>query len=131
MEERRKHPRKDLMSYSQVFDTHDGNLIGYLGDMNLAGAMVISDAEMQTNTPLTISIQLPELDNFSDSSMILPVRVAWCQQDISPQYFNIGMEFKELTDKQKKIVEAIIETYEFRRQTPDYPQHPLDDDNIE
>jgi len=130
MEERRKHPRKDLMSYSQVFNIHDGNLIGYLGDINLSGAMVISDIEIQKNVSLTISIQLPELDGFSDSTLTLPVRVAWCKQDISPEYFNVGMEFKELTDKQKKIIEAIIETYEFRRQKPDYPQHPNQMNNV-
>jgi hypothetical protein len=37
MQDRRKLPRKDLMSYSQVFDLVQGKLIGYLGDLNLIG----------------------------------------------------------------------------------------------
>ena len=124
MQERRKQPRKDLMSYSQVFDTHEGYLIGYLGDLNMTGAMVISDVELAANKEMIIQIQLPELENFTDSNIIIPARVAWCHRDLSPEYFNVGMEFKELTERQKSIIEAVINNYEFRRQKPDYPQHP-------
>jgi len=124
MQERRKEPRKDLMSYSQVFNVQEGYLIGYLGDLNQLGAMVITDVELSAGKDMTISIQLPELDGISDSSITLPTRVAWCSQDISPDYFNVGMEFQTMTDRQRKIIEAVIENYEFRRQKPNYPPHP-------
>jgi len=124
MQERRKMPRKDLMSYSQVFDVHEGYLIGYLGDINELGAMVISDTKMNAEIELTISIQLPELEGYNDELIMIPVRVAWCNQDLSPEYYNLGMEFKKLTDRQKKIIQAVMENYEFRRETPDYPAHP-------
>jgi hypothetical protein len=124
MQERRKQPRKDLMSYSQVFDVHGGYLIGYLGDLTSLGAMVISDSPLKAEKELTIQIQLPELEDFSDETITVPVRVAWCQQDLSPEYFNVGMEFKKLTGKQQQIIEAILENYEFRRQKPNYPPHP-------
>jgi hypothetical protein len=124
MQERRKQPRKDLMSYSQVFDVHGGYLIGYLGDLTSLGAMVISDSPLKAEKDLTIQIQLPELEAFSDETITVPVRVAWCQQDLSPEYFNVGMEFKKLTGKQQQIIEAILENYEFRRQKPNYPPHP-------
>lgn len=124
MQERRKQPRKDLMSYSQVFDVHGGYLIGYLGDLTASGAMVISDAPITPEKELTIQIQLPELEGFSDESITVPIRVAWCRQDLSPEYFNVGMEFKKLTGRQQEIIEAILENYEFRRQKPNYPPHP-------
>ena len=125
MQERRKQPRTDLMSYSQVFDLYHGQLIGYLGDLNIMGAMVIGDEALEKNMELTISIQLPELPKIKSSRIVLPVRVAYCQQDLSPEYFNIGLEFTLVTDNQKKIIEAIIENYEFRRQSPDYPPRPV------
>ncbi len=124
MEERRRQPRKDLMSYSQVYDLNDGRLIGYLGDINLLGAMVIADHPMDEGQHLTISIELPELPGLHDSAMIISVRVAWCHQDLSPDYYNLGMEFNGASEKQKSIVQAVIENYEFRRQTPNYPKHP-------
>jgi len=124
MDERRKLPRKNLMSYSQVHELHNGKLLGYLGDLNLLGAMVISDQSMDKDTELTVSIELPELPDTNDQSMVMHVRVAWCQPDISPEFFNVGIEFKEVSEKQNRIIESVMENYEFRRQTPNYPTHP-------
>ena len=125
MQERRKQPRTDLMSYSQVFDLYSGKLIGYLGDLNQLGAMVIGDEELKINNRLTISIQLPELPDVKATRMVVPVRVAYCQKDISPEYYNVGLEFEIVTDHQKQVIQSIIENYEFRRQTPDYPPRPV------
>jgi hypothetical protein len=124
MQDRRKLPRKDLMSYSQVFDLAQGKLIGYLGDLNQIGAMVIGDEALKMHERLTISIQLPELPKISATRLALPVRIVWCHQDLSPEYFNIGLEFELVTEAQKKIIEAVIENYEFRRQPPVYPPRP-------
>jgi hypothetical protein len=126
MQDRRKLPRKDLMSYSQVFDLAQGKLIGYLGDLNLIGAMVIGDESFKVEDKLNISIQLPELPKINVTRLVLPVRVVWCNQDLSPEYFNIGLEFERVTDEQKKIIEAVLENYEFRRQPPNYPPHPTE-----
>ena len=124
MQERRKQPRKDLMSYSQVYDLHEGKLIGYLGDLNLFGAMVISDHPMDEDVGLMISIELPELPRINDTSLTIAARIAWCHQDISPDYFNLGLEFSSTTEKQQYIIQAVIDNYEFRRQAPNYPTHP-------
>ena len=124
MQERRKEQRKNLMAYTQVFNLNGGHLLGYLGDLNLHGAMVIGDRSMTENTELTLAIELPELPNISASRITMPARVVWCQQDISPEYFNVGFEFKEVTDTQKPVIEAIVENYEFRRDIPNYPIKP-------
>lgn len=124
MQDRRKLPRKDLMSYSQVFDLTQGKLIGYLGDLTLIGAMVIGDEPLKVEEKLTISIQLPELPRINATRLTLPVRVVRCHQDLSPEYFNIGLEFEVVTDEQKQIIEAVLANYEFRRQPPSYPPRP-------
>ena len=126
MQDRRKLPRKDLMSYSQVFDLSKGKLIGYLGDLTLIGAMVIGDEALKVDDKLTISIQLPELPRINATRLTLPVRVVRCHQDISPEYCNIGLEFEVVTDEQNKIIEAVLNNYEFRRQPPNYPPHPTE-----
>lgn len=124
MQERRKEQRKNLMAYTQVFNLNGGHLLGYLGDLNLHGAMVIADKHMEENTEISLGIELPELPNISASRITMPARVIWCQQDISPQYFNVGFEFKEVTDSQKKLIEAIMKNYEFRRDVPNYQIKP-------
>ena len=112
------------MAYTQVFNLSGGLLLGYLGDLNLFGAMVIGDKPMTENTELTLAIELPELPNISASRITVSARVAWCQQDISPEYFNVGFQFKEVTPQQKIVIEAIMENYEFRRDIPNYPIKP-------
>ena len=124
MKERRKEPRKNLMAYTQVFDLYGVYLIGYLGDLTLQGAMVIGDKQIKDNEEMTLAIELPELPDISASRMTIPARSVWCQEDISPEYFNVGFEFKEVSAEQRQIIEAIIENYEFRRDSTDLPFHP-------
>lgn len=121
MRERRKQERKNLIAYTKVYDLYSANLLGYLGDLTLSGAMIISEKPMPPNTEITLSIELPELPNNKTVRMSILSRVAWCEQDLSPQYFNVGFEFKEVSADQKKLIEAIIQNYEFRRDIPDYP----------
>jgi hypothetical protein len=87
--------------------------------------MVIGDEPFKVNLEMTISIQLPELPDITATRMALPIRVAYCQRDLSPEYFNIGLEFSLVTDQQRKIIQAIVDNYEFRRQTPNYPPRPV------
>jgi len=124
MQERRKVQRKNLMAYTQVFDLYSGHLLGYLGDLHLHGAMVIGEKTMTENTELTLAIELPILPDIDMSRITIPARVAWSHQDISPEFFNIGFEFKEVSPEQTKVIEAIMENYEFRRITPNYPIKP-------
>jgi hypothetical protein len=124
MRERRRETRKNLMAYTQVFDLYGVYLIGYLGDLTLQGAMVIGQKEMTENIELTLAIELPELPDITASRMTLPARVVWSQEDISPEYFNVGFEFKEVSEDQRLVIQAIIDNYEFRRGTPDYPSKP-------
>jgi Tfp pilus assembly protein PilZ len=124
MQERRKIQRKNLMAYTQVFDMYGGYLLGYLGDLHLHGAMVIGNKLMTENTELMLAIELPDLPNISTTRITIPVRVVWYQPDISPEFFNVGFEFKEITIEQKTVIEAIMENYEFRRDIPNYPPKP-------
>jgi|SRR5688572_27506512 len=119
MKERRKQERKTLVAYTQVFDLYGGALLGYLGDLTTQGAMIISEKPIAKEVELTLAIELPELPNIKASRMTLPAKVVWCEQDISPEFHNVGFEFKEVKPEQKTIIESIIKNYEFRRDAPD------------
>jgi hypothetical protein len=72
----------------------------------------------------TIAVELPDLPKINASRITLPIRVAWCKPDISPEFYNVGLEFKEVADEQKKVIQSIIDHYEFRRDVPNYPIKP-------
>ena len=124
MDERRKAPRKSLMAYSQVFELYGGQLLGYLGDLNLLGAMVIGDKPIAKDTNLTLAIELPELADVKATRIVIPARAVWCEPDISPNYFNVGLVFIEVKPEQTAIIQAIMDTYEFQRKVPSYMIKP-------
>lgn len=120
MKERRKAERKTLVAYTQVYDLYGGALLGYLGDLTEQGAMIISEKPFQMNMELTLAIELPELPNIKSSRMTIPAKLIWCEQDISPEFYNIGFEFKEVKPDQKNIIDLIIKNYQFRRDLPEF-----------
>lgn len=124
MNERRKETRKPLMAYTQVFDLYGGRLLGVLGDLTTLGVMVIGDKPIDAGELITLALELPELPEIEAARILFPSRVAWCEQDISPTYFNIGFEFLEVKPEQASIVEIIIKNYEFQRNFKDYPVKP-------
>jgi hypothetical protein len=86
--------------------------------------MIITEKRMKPDLEITLGIEIPELPDVKAVRMSLAARVAWCEQDLSPQYFNVGFEFKDVTASQKKLIESIIKHYEFRRDVPGYTPRP-------
>lgn len=118
MEERRKLPRKYLMVYSRVFNRETGQIIGYLSDLNHLGAMLISDDPQPVGADLPLRFDLPEPQLSGQNRLSLDAQVAWCSPDIDPAFFNLGLNFREVNENQGRIIQMLMETYEFRRDTP-------------
>jgi len=124
MQERRKLDRKYLAIYSRVFDRTSGRVLGYLADLSPRGAMIISDDPMTENLDLQLRLDLPDPLLFSTDHLNLEARTAWCRPDIDPAFYNIGFEFSDLGEKESRIIEEMIDAYEFRRDLPNYPVPP-------
>jgi len=124
MDDRRKIPRKYLMVYSRVFDRETGKILGYLSDMNQMGAMIISDDPLPEGNVLALRFDLPDPLHFAIDHLNMKARIAWCQPDIDPAFYNIGFQFGTVTAEQLKIIEAMVDLYEFRRDIPQYPPSP-------
>lgn len=115
MNERRRLSRKYLIIYSRVFERTLGKLLGYLADLSLEGAMIISEGKLDVDTLLSLRFDLPDMNAFESNSLNLPARVARCDPDISPGFYNIGFEFQEVNEEQKAILLKMMDMYEFRR----------------
>ncbi len=124
MDERRKLDRKYLIVYSRVFERNLGRMLGYLGDLSLSGAMIISEQAQTLNSVLPLRFDLPDLQLFSVGQLDITARVAHCEPDINPAFYNIGFEFMEVSSTQKTIIEKMMDAYEFRREIPNYPPFP-------
>ena len=116
MDERRRIPRKYLIIYSRVFDQTLGKLLGYLSDLSGKGAMIIADDPLDVGAILLLRFDLPDPKIFHTHSLMLKGRVAHCVTDISPDFYDIGLEFLEVTPEKRIIIEKMMEVYEFHRE---------------
>lgn len=120
MSNRRKDTRRRLMAFTPVYDLHPRVLLGYLGDLTLRGALVIGANLTTIDKETTLEINFPtELSDIPVLPVTIPARIAWCRSDESPQYFNIGVEFTEVTSEHEELFQHILERYHFRHALSD------------
>ena len=120
-DERRKLERKFLVVYSRVFDRKTGKVIGYLSDLTVKGAMVIGEHHLENGETYQLRIDLPESSEFNKDHLDIIAKSVWSKPDIDPVFFNTGFEFGEIDPGDAKIIQRMIELYEFRRETDKYP----------
>jgi hypothetical protein len=112
---RRIERRRKLMAFTPVYDLHPRLLLGYLGDMTLRGALIIGTTLTTVGKKTELEINFPsEIPGVSVLKAAIPSRIAWCRQDESPDYYNIGVQFLEVTPENEELLQHILERYHFR-----------------
>ena len=115
MDNQRKESRKKLVAFTPVYELLHKTLLGYVGDLTPLGVMVIGEKPIEINKHLTLGIEFPDEESEARAlRIVLSARVAWCRQDETPHYFNIGFEFLDISPENVKIVDAILTRYQFR-----------------
>ena len=113
MDERRRLSRRHILFYSRVFDRKTGIFLGYLGNMNEGGLMIISEIPIEVGLVHLLRIDLPE-DIYSKSVLNFEAKSVWCRLDIDPNFYNTGFQFNKITEDSKDIIAQIIDDYGFR-----------------
>ena len=118
MVERRRLERRHILFYSRVFDRKTGVFLGYLGNMNAGGMMLISEDPLETDCKYLLRIDLP------DENYILPVlnfeaKSVWCKKDIDPNFYNTGFKFAEISEEAKQVIDQITIDYGFQERNLD------------
>ena len=115
MSDRRQETRRRFTAFTPVFDLYPRMLLGYLGDLNMLGALVIGKKITTINKETMLEIIFPsEMADISVIPVTIPARIAWCRPGENPQSYNIGVEFIELTPLHKELIQKILERYHFR-----------------
>jgi hypothetical protein len=115
MSDRRQETRKRFTAFTPVYDLYPRILLGYLGDLNLRGALVIGKNLITINKETILEIIFPgELAELTVIPVTIPARIAWCRTEAGTQTYHIGVEFTELTPLHKELFEQILERYHFR-----------------
>ncbi len=115
MSNRRKETRRKLMTFTPVYDLHPRMLLGYLGDLTMKGALVIGTSLTTIGRETELEIDFPsDIPGISTIPVKIPARIAWCRQDEGPQYYNIGVQFTNISTENAILFEQILERYHFR-----------------
>jgi hypothetical protein len=118
MSKLRMEKRRKLLTFTPVYDLNANIILGYLGDLTLKGALLVSEKPVEAGQTLTLSIEFRKTSEEPASRMIFFARVAWCKQEEHRTYYNTGLEFVSLTDQEIKKIEAVLDKYQFNREMP-------------
>ena len=113
MKEQRKLKRRHIMFYSRVFNRKTGKLIGYLGDINAKGIMIISEYPLEVDIDHLLRMDLPA-DIYSQAVLNLQARSVWCQPDIDTNFYNTGFQLSDIPKDDIAIIGQIFDDYGFR-----------------
>jgi len=116
LSDRRKETRKKLMAFTPVYHLPPKRLLGYLHDLTMQGAMVVSTHPAEVDQLETLLIEFPdELTNQLVSQMTFQGRVARCVPDEEdPHSYLLGFEFVSLTPENTRAIQELLERYHFR-----------------
>ena len=120
MSEQRKEMRKKLLAFTPVYDSKQKTLLGYVGDLTLAGVMVVGERSVESGFDTLLKIEFPtDLPDVTAAHIFISARTAWCRQDVgSAQTFNIGFQFIDINPEHTKIIHGILGRYQFRNNYP-------------
>jgi hypothetical protein len=82
MDDRRKETRRRFSAFTPVYDMYPRTLLGYLGDLNMQGALVIGKNLTTIDKETILEIIFPgELADITVVPVNIPARIAWCRVD--------------------------------------------------
>lgn len=112
-EERRKFKRRYIMYYSRVFDRRTGRVIGYIVDLTPEGALIISEEPIAPGTNFRMRMDMPE-DITNKGYLSFEARSIWCQRDVDPNFWDIGVQLIHIEPDDIALIERMIAEYGFR-----------------
>jgi len=114
MSDQRKIQRKKIMAFTPVYNHNKTVLYGYIGDLTMLGALVIGEKPLEVDTGATFVIDFPETPDFPARRMKIQAQVVWNRWQPDKQYYNSGIEFRNISEQNRTILEMILAKYIYR-----------------
>ena len=111
--EKRKEPRRHLIFYLKVVDPVSGQLIGHLVDISPVGMMMICQDELATNQEIPVKLILPAVFE-SATHLELIGDTVWCHKDVNPDYYAVGIRFRNTTPENTLIIQDLVDSFGFQ-----------------
>lgn len=118
MTNQRKSERVKATTFATVYDLQNRTLLGFLGDLTLRGVMAVGEKAVETGHDTILEIEFRGAAEVPGERLTIPAHVAWSRQEAGSTYFHTGFEFLEMTEQNKKVIEALVERYRFSSEVP-------------
>ena len=106
----RKYDRVRLSCDLDVYDRITGLYLGKIVDISVDGMMISGDNQINTNTTLYISVDLPETINGVEQLHCACI-THWWKKASDIDKFLAGLTFKNLETHDKQILEFLIKNH--------------------
>ncbi len=111
--EKRASERRHLIFYLRVFDRDAGQLLGFLGDINPDGMLLISEQPREVGQHLNIKMQFPR--PLGDREFLnLEATVRWCNPDVNDKFHDIGLEFSNIDREDLLVFGELLRKFGFK-----------------
>jgi hypothetical protein len=104
--------RRHLIYYLEVHDLESGNLLGHLVDITTRGIKLISKEKIPLNRTYILKLKLPE-GYFKEHEIHFEGKTLWSSNDVNPDFFDTGLEVKNFSLGERKILRKLIEQLGF------------------
>lgn len=116
LEDRRKEARELVVSFTLVYESTQGKLLGYLRDLTMNGARVGGSKALAVGSAVSLSIELPRDLPVVETHLYVEAKVARCEQVTEdPPNYDLGFEFSRLKPEQSDVIEKLLKRYYFKR----------------
>jgi len=105
--------RKQLILSLEVLDQHTKALLGHLGDISKNGMMIFTEQPLIFDSFKDVSIQLHDLEEFSQKTLDCKVKARWAKPDVNPKIHCIGCEFTNISAENLTLIEQLQDVLGF------------------
>jgi hypothetical protein len=105
MDERRRYERRPTSEPVEIRDLGAGRMVGLLADISSGGMMLRTDEPLTPGERLRLGFDLSSLA-IEPSEVVVDVDVRWCEPDLDPETFVVGVRYRGVSG----AVGAILET---------------------
>ena len=112
MDTKKRAERKSLKVYLQVFNRETDQLFGYVVDITKEGIMLTREQSVETGAIFQLKLKLStEIEGIREFDFSATSK--WCEKDPDTDFFNIGLQFADLSNKDDHIIAQLMNKFCF------------------
>ncbi len=104
--------RRSTVFYMKVHDTATNRLAGFLADITTSGMKLVSEEPLALGATYRLQLDLP--DTVTEPRVIdLKAKTVWSRYEESFGFYDIGLEFLEISENGRQTIENPLAEYLF------------------